>query len=366
MGNKTAVVGQWLLITTVVILKLRVDASYFLTPDSYHYLHAAQSLLDGKGYRIVFEGRDTFCAIWPVGYSSFIATIAWLTGVSVEMSSKIVNLLALAGCFGLVYSRFGERAWFISLAFSASSLAQVYANTWSETLFLFFVVGFAVQNVKVMPTKVGGAFWAIGAFLSRYAAVFLAFVLLIQRKYRAALYYLLFVAVYMLFNYSQTKTFTGGHGFWPDEPWLGRVARGIRGLGEEFLFFAVRDWGLKNTALDDSVRWSIYGVALGQVIVIGLIMREFWRCAKGYEIDAYGMTKSSFFRVGMGYLLFTIAIYLTDASIESLYFRRLAPASLLFTLGILEWISLQKVLFECTKWYFVIFFVLSIIHALPK
>ncbi|MBB3838147.1 hypothetical protein FHS57_002152 [Runella defluvii] len=366
MGNKIAVVGQWLLIAIVVILKLRADAIYFLTPDSYHYLHAAQSLLDGKGYHIVFEGRDTFCAIWPVGYSASIAGLAWLTGFSVEISSKIINVLALAGCFGLIYSRFRERAWFISLAFFASSLVQVYANTWSETLFLFFVIGFAAQSTEAMPTKVGGSFWAIGAFLSRYAAVFLAFVLLIQRRWRAALYYLLFVAGYLFFNFSQTKTFTGGHGFWPDEPWLSRVGRGIRGLGEELLFFAVRDWGLKNTALNDSVKWLIYGVALGQLIVVGLIMREFWRWAKGHGIDAYGMTKSSFFRVGVGYLLFTIAIYLTDASIESLYFRRLAPASLLITVGILEWVSLQKVLFERTKWYFVLFFALSIIHSIPK
>lgn len=366
MGNKIAVVGQWLLIAIVVILKLRADATYFLTPDSYHYLHAAQSLVDGKGYHIVFEGRDTFCAIWPVGYSASIAAIARLMGFSVEISSKIINVLALAGCFGLIYSRFRERAWFISLAFWASSLVQVYANTWSETLFLFFVVGFAIYNVEEMPTKVGGVFWAIGAFLSRYAAVFLAFVLLIQRRWRVASFYLLFVAGYLLFNYSQTKTFTGGHGFWPDEPWLGRVGRGIRGLGEELLFFAVRDWSLKNTALNDSVKWLIYGVALVQFLVIGLIMREFWKWLEKEEMEVYGMTKSSFFWVGMGYLLFTIAVYLTDASIESLYFRRLAPASLLFTVGMLEWVSLQKVLFERTKWYFVVFFVLSIIHALPK
>lgn len=366
MLNRLFLFFQFFLICAVVYLKLRADATYFLTPDSYHYLHAAQSLVDGKGYHIVFEGRDTFCAIWPLGYSASIAAMAWLTGFSVDISSKIINLLALAGCFGLIYSRFRERAWFISLAFFASSLVQVYANTWSETLFLFFVIGFAIYNVEEMPIKVGGVFWAIGAFLSRYAAVFLAFVLLIQRRWRAASFYLLFVAGYLLFNFSQTKTFTGGHGFWPDEPWLVRVARGIRGLGEELLFFAVRDWGLKNTALDDSVKWLIYGVVLGQVIVVGLVMRECWRWANGHGIDAYGMTKSSFFRVGMGYLLFTIAVYLTDASIESLYFRRLAPASLLFSLGILEWVSLQKVLFERTKWYFVLFFALSIIHSIPK
>jgi hypothetical protein len=370
MANRFALLFQFSIICAVVYLKLRADTSYFLTPDSYHYLHAAQSLLDGKGYHIIFEGGDTFCAIWPMGYSSSIAVIAWVTGFSVEISSKIINLLALAGCFGVIYSRFRERAWFISLAFFASSLVQVYANTWSETLFLFFVVGFAVQNVEAIPTKAGELFWTIGAFLSRYVAVFLAFVLLIQRKFSATLYYLLFVAGYLLFNYSQTKTFTGGHGFWPKEPFGLRLWRGLRGLGEELLFFAMRDWDLKNAVVNDATKWLIYSIAVAQFLMIGLIMREFWKWVKENELDVYSMTKkvtkSLFFRVGMGYLLFTIAIYLTDASIESLYFRRLAPASLLLTLGLLAWVSSQKSLFEHTKWYFVIFFALSIIHALPK
>lgn len=366
MLNRLSLFFQFLLICAVVCLKLRADASYFLTPDSYHYLHAAQSLLDGKGYRIFFEGQDTFCAIWPVGYAASIAGVAWLTGFSVEIASKWVNLLALAGCFWLIYSRFRERAWFVSLAFGASSLVQVYANTWSETVFLFFVVGFATQGIGSEK----GAFWAIGAFLSRYAAVFLAFVLLFQRKFRASLYYLLFVAGYLLFNYSQTKTFTGGHGFWPKEPFGLRLWRGLRGLGEELLFFAMRDWDLKNAVLNDATKWLIYSAAFVQFLIIGLIMREFWKWAKENELGAYSMTKkvtkSLFFRLAIGYLFFTIGIYLTDASLESLYFRRLAPASLLLTLGILAWISSQKSLFERTKWYFVVFFALSIVHAFPK
>ena len=366
MGNKTALVSQWWLIATVVLLKLRADASYFLTPDSYHYLHAAQSLLDGKGYRIFFEGQDTFCAIWPVGYAASIAGVAWLTGFSLEIASKWVNLLALAGCFWLIYSRFRERAWFVSLAFGASSLVQVYANTWSETLFLFFLVGFTTQGIDSEK----GAFWAIGAFLSRYAAVFLAFVLLFQRKFKASLYYLLFVAGYLLFNYSQTQTFTGGHGFWPKEPFGLRLWRGLCGLGEELLFFAVRDWDFKNAVINDATKWLIYSTAAAQFLMIGLIMRALLKWVKENELNAYSMTKkvtkSLFFRVAIGYLVFTIGIYLTDASVESLYFRRLVPASLLLTLGLLAWVSSQKSLFERTKWYFVIFFALSIVHAFPK
>ena len=104
--------------------------------------------------------------------------------------------------------------------------------------------------------------------------------------------------------------------------------------------------------------------------MMGLIRTGAWKWAKRNQLDAYSMTKkvtkSLFFRVAIGYLVFTIGIYLTDASVESLYFRRLAPASLLLTLGLLSWVSSQKSLLERTKWYFVIFFALSIIHSIPK
>lgn len=373
MLNRLALFFQFLLICAVVYLKLRAGSAYFLTPDSHYYLQATQNLLAGNGYRIDFDGKETFCAIWPMGYSGLIAGMAWLTTLSVETASKIVNLLALAGCFWLILRRFQDKAWFVALGLMTSSLIQLYTNTWSETVFLFFVLGFSASPLPLRggardgPPR-GGVLWAIGAFLTRYAAVFLLIPLLIQRRFRVAVYYLVFISGYLFFNFYQTRTFTGGHGFWPDEPVGVRVWRGLRGLGEEFVFFAVRDWDLKSGTLSDSTKWFIYGVAVLQFLIVGLIISRLYK-GKGLDASArrtFGLTKGPFFLVAIIYLLFTIAIYLTDASIESLYFRRLAPASLLFSLGILGWVAEQKQLFERTQWLFVAFFVLSMIHALPK
>ncbi len=375
MLNRFALFFQFLLICAVVYLKLRANAAYFLTPDSYYYLQAAQNLLNGKGYVITFEGKETFCAIWPIGYSGLIALVSWATAFSVEISSKIINLLALGGCFWLIQLRFQEKAWFVALGLMTSSLVQLYTNTWSETVFLFFILGFVFppfsykgQGAVLRRDEV---IWAIGAFLTRYAAVFLLIPLLIQRRFRAAAYYLVFISGYLLFNFYQTRTFTGGHGFWPEEPFGERLLRGVRGLVEEFLFFAMRDWDLKSSTLSDSTKWFIYGVAVLQFLIAGVIVWRIGRFLQKKDSDASaqrtaGMTKSAFFLTVVAYLLFTIVVYLTDASIESLYFRRLAPASLLFTLGILGWVSEQKQLFERTQWLFVAFFVLSIIHAIPK
>jgi hypothetical protein len=273
----------------------------------------------------------------------------------------------LAGCFWLLLRRFQDKAWFVALGLMASSLIQLYTNTWSETVFLFFVLGFCTLPFSLR----GGVLWAIGAFLTRYAGVFLLIPLLIQRRFRATAYYLVFISGYLFYNFFQTRTFTGGHGFGPEEPMGVRVWRGVRGMGEELLFFAVRDWGLKSGTLSDATKWFIYGIAVLQFLIAGLIVWRVGRFLKQKDLDAsarrtVGMTKNVFFLTTVSYLIFTIAIYLTDASMESLYFRRLAPASFLFTLGVLGWVSEQKQLFVSTQWLFVAFFVLSMIHALPK
>ena len=277
MLNRFALFFQFILICVVVYLKLRANAAYFLTPDSHYYLQAAQNLLNGKGYIITFEGKDTFCAIWPIGYSGLIALVSWGTAFSMEIASKIVNLLALAGCFWLLLRRFQDKAWFVALGLMTSSLVQLYTNTWSETVFLFFVLGFCVHSEKWQRNEVVGTFWAIGAFITRYAGVFLLIPMLIQRRFKALFVYVLFVIGYLLLNYSYTRTFTGGHGFWPEGPLVERLLRGIRGLGEELLFFAIRDWDLKNTILSHSTKWFIYGIASVQFLIIGVIV---WRIGR--------------------------------------------------------------------------------------
>jgi hypothetical protein len=135
LRHRLLLLFQFLLICAVVYLKLRADSAYFLTPDSHYYLQAAQNLLNGKGYVITFEGTETFCAIWPIGYSALIAGMAWLTPFSVETASKIVNLLALAGCFWLIYRRFHDKAWFVALGMMTSSLVQLYAKASSPIPF---------------------------------------------------------------------------------------------------------------------------------------------------------------------------------------------------------------------------------------
>ncbi|MFN4146517.1 MAG: hypothetical protein ACK4GN_11890 [Runella sp.] len=344
------------LIVIVVVFKIKENPAFYLTPDSHYYLQAAQNLLDGHGYRIIFEGKDTFCAIWPVGYAASIGLTSFITTLPVDTASKLVNLLALAGCFWLLQVRYQDRAWFLALVFMASSLVQMFANTWSETLFLFFVLGY-VHN----QNNRSGFLWATCAFLSRYAGVFLLIQMMFKRRFIPVFLLLLFVSSYLIFNYSQTQTFTGGHGFLPNEPFLTRCGRGVKGLGEEVLFFFLRDWGLKNPQIDTMTLWLIYGVAVIQFSILFYVIKHLSRV----DILANWL-KNDYFIIATSYLVFMVGLYLIDASIENLYFRRLAPFSFFAYLGLLDEISHRKEIYEKIKGPMVMFFVLSLFHAWPK
>jgi hypothetical protein len=206
----------FLTILAVVTLKITANFAYYLTPDSHYYLQAAQNLLDGRGYRIDFQGKDTFCAIWPVGYSLLIATVSFLTKLSVTISSKIVNLLAIAGILLLIRRQYKAQSWFVALALLSSSFLQLYANTWSETVFIFCLVGVVFSHgslvmghwprqTHISHLKTHISYLTL-AFLTRYIGFFLIIPLLVQRKYKAAAVFVAVIGLYLLNNYVQTQT----------------------------------------------------------------------------------------------------------------------------------------------------------------
>ncbi|MFN3378237.1 MAG: hypothetical protein ACK41O_02220 [Runella zeae] len=206
--------------------------------------------------------------------------------------------------------------------------------------------------------------WLIGAFLVRYAAVFLFIPLIWYKKWRVVLFYSLVIGIYLSYNFYHTHTFTGGHGFWPEEAFLSRIVRGLSGVGEEVLFFALRDWDVKTIVSNSPLKWVIYGVAFLQLTLVGVVLWKLFFIEK--EKPKKHFSRKIVLKIAFAYLFFTIIIYLSDESIESLYFRRLAPFSVLSVVAGLGWVLSQKVIFEQTKWYFVVFFVLSVVHAIPK
>ena len=358
----------FLILILVILLKISANPSYFLTPDSHYYLEAAQNMLDGKGYTIQFEDKNTFCAIWPVGYSVLVALTSFITKATVTMSSKLVNLIATGLIFCLLYKKYKEKSWVVAMGFCASSFIQIYANTWSETVFMMCLVGFCLTSNTT--TNRYSFLWAAAAFLVRYIGFFLIIPLIFSKKYKAAAGLLGVMVLYCTLNYSQTQTFTGGHGFWPKQPFFERLTIGFYGIIEETLFFGIRDWDLKFMPNSISMKVIVYSLSAIQAFILGVIIYIILKAKTSglSTIDYRLWTKNYYVVCGLAYLISIFCIYLIDSSIESLYFRRLAPFSLLIVLAFLDWLvkpSQEIVLLKIQNWL-IAFFIISILHSIPK
>ena len=365
----------YLILILIVFLKINANATYFLTPDSHFYLEAAQNILNGKGYTIKFEHKNTFCAIWPVGYSALITLLSFVSKVSIITSSKLVNLIAIGLIFCLLYRKYREKSWVVVMGFCASSFIQIYANTWSETVFMMCLVGFCLTSVpnitKTNQTHELSLFlWAAAAFLVRYIGFFLIIPLIFNKKYKAAAGLLGLMVLYCTLNYSQTQTLTGGHGFCPNQPFFERFTFGFYGIIEEILFFGIRDWDLKLMPNSVPIKVAIYSLSVIQAFILGVIIYIILKAKTGglSTIDYRLWTKNYYVVCGLAYLISIFGIYLIDSSIESLYFRRLAPFSLLMVLAFLDWLikpSQEILLLKIQNWL-IAFFIISILHSIPK
>ena len=73
----------------------------FVNADSAEYLRLSERLLSGHWFFIPTSGRlgeaeEILFAVWPVGYSTLIATVAYITDLSSFAASKVLNVLLLS------------------------------------------------------------------------------------------------------------------------------------------------------------------------------------------------------------------------------------------------------------------------------
>lgn len=368
----------FLTLCAVVLLKIHANPTYYLTPDSYFYLQGAQNLLEGNGYRINLHGHETYCAIWPLGYSSLIAAWSFLTTLSPSTSAKFLNLLAVAGCFVLFWKPFRQRAYWVSLIFFNPTLIQVISNTWSEPVFFFALIGFSLALAEPATHWFPLVLWGSLLFLIRYIGGFVVFELLIlivyrkfshrssQRERNALAGIVLVMLLYFGYNYWQTGTFSGGHGYPPTEPYGQRIITGLWGVAEEgaSLF---RDWNLKEPQLPPMVFLFIVLIWIAQLVLLLRIVWQVYHHLQLVSLRSDRRTNYLLLTAGL-YFLITVVLYLTDASMEDLRFRRLAPTTLLLSLGLVAWLLLpaNQRLFQRVKYAVFSLFVLSILHAIPK
>ena len=226
----------YLAVLAAVLLLTGVLAVLFgyISHDSWYYIFLAQGLRHGVG---CVSGGE-YMAIYPCGYPAILALTAPSVSLpSLMISSKVANLLLLAGSFALVWKASGRLLVATLMAVNPVTL-NIAMYTWSENLLLFCTCGvfcalsaLSDNHRRVWPYVLLGGMLALGCF-ARYFFGPYAFLLFLCAfaafgRWTALRALLLFVVAgavylgYMAFNKHLTGFGTGmPRTPAPESPWF--------------------------------------------------------------------------------------------------------------------------------------------------
>jgi hypothetical protein len=222
----------FLSIVAVLIVRIMAESTSYVSPDSTYYLSAADHLMKGEGLMApdpTAPEHDVYFAVWPAGYPWCIAAVGILSGTSVLVASKLVNLIFLGLTFVLLFFWFREKSWFVALYFCSFGMLEIYSYSWSEAPFLFFTLLLCYFVSKDLekesrPRLFFQLFFCLTAlFLFRYAGLIyfagmglLLIYFIVCKKWVKAGYYFaaLFLAgavagSYLMINKEMTGHYTG-------------------------------------------------------------------------------------------------------------------------------------------------------------
>ena len=377
----------WLLylgICLTLVLRIYAEETNYLSPDSHFYLRVANNLIDGKGlvgpkeYPFDEKTEESYFAIWPPGYPFLIAVTSYITKTSVFIASKIVNLVFLAFSFLLLYKWFGEKAWLPSLYYCSFGMLEVYSYTWSEGVFLFFLLYLCFCLHKSFSYVNKWLFLEISICLIlmvfiRYAglifffftATFLAYCI-IKCKYRLGLHLLgslliatVVILMFLYFNYLKTGYFTGGYRYFPEAesfPHFFKVL--LQGIFNQATI-------IRNYYFSGYTDYYYLFFLLLQIALIILLYRQRALLSNCTLKRLYPGCLLIF--SGMFYLLFIIALRKLSP-FESFDYRILAPFSMPIFISILSYFSLQENqdFFDRIYKWITGFFLISLCFNWPK
>ncbi len=372
----------FLLIAAVVVLRIIAEPTSFVSPDSTYYLAAADHVIKGEGLiapNPLAPHADVYFAIWPAGYPLCIAGVGLLTGTSVLLASKIVNLLFLGLTFVLLFRWFGEKSWFIALCFCSFGMLEIYSYSWSEAPFLFFVLLLCYFVTKDLEKDSGPrlffqlVFCLTALFLFRYAGLIyyvgvagLLLYFMIKKQWLKAGYYfsaLFFASIlvcgYLLLNKGMTGYYTG----------IGdRMQPQMESLQQFVMLLIVGLWNQLTLARQSSLSGELDILYIALLMIQLGVMAVLFYYREKMQVKFFKNTETKILVVFAFFYLIVIVVLRKIQPFDPFDYRIMAPFSLPIFVALLGRLTKEDAALYLNKVqaWIVGFMLLSLMVNLPK
>ena len=335
-------------IFTTICLSILVKSYFtyhgYLTSDSMSYLGSAQKLIDVSE---LSTENSLFSSKWPLGYPVLIYCVAKITGLSVFWSSKILNMLLVASILIIFRFLFQKNAYLYGLIFFFSAYIEIFTYTWSESLFIYFIILFAASVYKILTTQKTNFYMyfilflsSLLLFLSRYIGVF-SFIIIgllglyyLYKKDNSRAFVLILIAclnilimaLYLHHNYMISGFITGPRYSAPESNLQ--------------LFIAL----LKAIIAEMAIPIHRFGIESLIAILFEFSILAFFVCRykqsmkKAILNNRISILAATFFIIGIFYILAIVSLRWVTF-FDSYSFRLLAPGSFLIFIALIKYFT---------------------------
>jgi hypothetical protein len=374
----------YLTMAAVILFRVNVEGTGYLSPDSKAYLGLAQNLKDGHGlYVLNAEGTSRhYFSTWPVGYPVLIYLFSEITTIEIYWASKILNLLLLACGFLLLRHLNRTYSYLLASVYAAYTFMEVYSFTWSEAPFLLLLLLLAYfankvwQEEQVNRNIILIFLCCFSLFLVRYVGAFsfavpglLGLYFAYCRRYKQAAKFFLvtlllaiLAAAYLYTNYTLSGFSTGFDRLEAEtEGAKGFVPMLVKGLINEFL--VIREY--RPSSQPDYLLYATTALQLLVLVYISIGVKRHYIFGQELKENRFSVVC-----LGIGILYFVAILVLRAVSqFDDLDYRLLSPFSFLAFIGLLyTFVSLPDRHKEVVRAKYVLFgfFIVSLLLNLPK
>lgn len=321
----------------------------YISADSAGYLREAVNLVNGQGFFYDgMAGYRSWFANWPIFYPAFIALVMLVTGADAYLASKILSMVIVGILLVIMRLCFKKDAWVYALCLTNIGFLNLSYYTWSEPLFMVFLLGFALTLGKIIGEEEPGIarYVLLGSlglccFLTRYFGIYVwittgcyilyFFISALREKNRRALKKPVMLTVtafvsgslgmaYLLLNKIMNGMASGvSRTLWWDD-----YEKLTNDLIESLLTEVFNVFSLQIPELIEGFPYHLK-VFVVLTVLAGLV----WFTAKNCR--RFGRESVMVFMGGSYYLIFIVIRYFS--SMDTFYFRFFEPASFLLCMA---------------------------------